>query len=493
MKKMILTVLALLVLGVIATPLVGAWLLRRYVEKDFLVEQIEKNIDARVQIDDVALTLFSWPPSLRISGFKVAERDEYVGRPLADRPPLKEAPLQVEMAYAELVPEDLFHGRFSTKVIRIIGLDAMETVSADKGGTLERLFQPPAEKRASMQGAAQDVEAPRAIPVEPAPPAPALASSPAPRSYAMQPEPPPPAAPVDAAHAAPQGSQRVPLREISIEQSRLRMRNEGAGARFAGEISDFNLYVTEIDIDPADLGGHNHLKVRLSAKAVLDGMAELGGQARQVRFADMTLHGEGDVNPIDPATLAWNPAATLNLVIASGSVLGGHMTFGDAAGGDIEKLMKYGIDLRGIRVGGPLQQELAVKALLRHQQMTFLDDAHLVMPDYQVTVKRDSWFDFAKDDQGLLTRLYLGEALKEQVVRGIASRGLGQSVSRMIVDAFSDGSGRLSFDLTITGSLSHPQVKPDIQVKLEHLLGGDLEQKARGLIDAFKGLKGLFK
>ncbi len=495
MKKTILTVLALLVLGVIAAPFVGAWLLRRYVEKDFLVEQIEKNINARVHIDEVTLTLFSWPPSLRISGFKVAERDEHVGRPLSERPALTNAPLNVEMAYAELVPEDLLHGRFSTKVIRIIGLDATEIVSAESGGSLERLFQPPPEKRAPMQSAVQGDAVPRAIPVEePAPPTQAVVSPSAPRTYAMhQEQEAPRALPVEPASAAPVGSQRVPLREISIEQSRLRMRNEGAGARFDGEISDFNLHITEIDIDPANLAGHNHLKVRLSAKAVLDGMAELGGQMRQVRFADMALQGEGDVNPIDPATLTWNPAATLNLAVAKDSVLGGHMTLGDAAGGDIDKLLKYGVDLRGIRVGGPLQQDLAVKAHLRNQQMTFLDDTHLVMPEYQVTIKRDSWFDFAKDDQGLLARLYLGGALKEQVVRGVAARGLGQSVSRMIVDAFSDSSGRLAFDLTIAGSLSHPQVKPDIQVKLEQLLGGDLEQKARGLIDSFKGLKSLFK
>ena len=48
-------------------------------------------------------------------------------------------------------------------------------------------------------------------------------------------------------------------------------------------------------------------------------------------------------------------------------------------------------------------------------------------------------------------------------------------------------------DLTITGSLSHPEVKPDLQVKLESLLGNDIEDKAKDLINTFKGLKGLFK
>jgi hypothetical protein len=474
--RLLLILLGLLLLLAVATPLVGAYMLRRYVDKGFLVQQIEENINARVHIDDVTLTLFTWPPSLRISGFKVAPRDEYVGRPLAERPPLADAPLKVDMAYAELVPGALLQKNFLPRVIRFIGVDVQESVSPDKGSALEKLFVRPG----AAAVATTDSAVPQAIPVQPAPPV--VANEP------------PPALPVQG-EAAPQSSQptRFALQEISIEQGRFRVTNQSADARFDGEISDFNLFITEIDIDPADLGGHNHLKVRLGAKAVLDGVAQIGGRMQQVRFADMRVNGEGNVNPIDPATMSWSPAAMLKLVIDRVSILGGHMTIGDAAGDQLEKLMKYGIDLRGIRIGGPLSQDLAVNVLARNQQITFLDNANLVLPDYAVTVKRDSWINFAKDDQGLSTRLYCGPALKEQVVRGVAARGLGDTISRMIVDGFSDDQGRLSFDLTITGTLSHPQVKPDIQRRLEGLLGGDLEEKAKGLIDTFKGLKGLFK
>jgi len=78
-------------------------------------------------------------------------------------------------------------------------------------------------------------------------------------------------------------------------------------------------------------------------------------------------------------------------------------------------------------------------------------------------------------------------------MQGIASRGINRTISQLIVEGLSDSRGRLTFDLTITGSLSHPEVKPDLQVKLEGLLGNDIEDKAKGLINTFKGLKGLFK
>lgn len=478
MKKLILTVLALLVLGAAATPFAGAYMLRRYVSKERLVLETEKNINARVQLDDVTLTLFSWPPTLRLSGIKIAPRDDFAGTPLDTRPPLQDAPVKIEMAYLELVPEGLWHKQFFPRVLRILGADVQEFISHDQGSSLEKLFQPPGTSVVLTPDGV-----PKAIPL---PSTPTVVQESAEPAVAAVPQ-------VDLPVNDQPRAARLALQEISIEGARFRIRNQSADSRFDGEISDFNLSLTEIDIDPADLGGHNHLKVRLSAKVLLDGMAALGGRMQQVRFADMTIHGEGDVAPVNATTLTWSPAAMLKLTIDKGSLLGGHMTIGDAAGDHLEKLMKYGIDLRGVRIGGQLAQDLAVHVLSKDEGVTFLSDAHLALPDYQVTVKRDSWMNFAKDDQGLMTRLYCGEALKEQIVRGISSRGINSTLSRMIVDGFSDDQGRFAFDLTITGSLSHPEVKPDIQRRLEGLLGSDIEDKAKGLIDTFKGLRGLFK
>lgn len=484
--RLLLILLGLLVLGAIATPLVGAWLLRRYVDKERLILATEQNINARVEADDVTLTLFSWPPHLRISGVKFGRRDGFAGKPLSERPPLVDAPLKIEMAYAELVPEGLWHRQFYPRVIRFIGVDVNESISPEEGSSLEKLFQPPPEKLAMMQPPpppADDV--PRAIPVQPAPPVavvppgnePPIASAPAP-------EPPP------EKHAS---ASRLALQEISIEQAHFHIRNQRVDSQFDADIGDFSMALTEIDIDPEDLMAHNRLHVRLAGKVVVDGVEQINGRMQQVRFADMILHGAGEVNPVDPNTRMWSPAASINLVVDRGSTIGGNITIGEAAGQHLDKLMKYGIDISGIHIGGMLAEDMKASILFRDQAIRFLDDMHLALPDYEYTIKRESWIDFAKDQQGLLTRLSCGEALKQSIVNGIASRGLGQTVSKLIVEGLSDSRGRLSFDLTVTGSLSRPEVKPDIQVKLERLLGGDIEEKAKGLIDTFKGLKGLFK
>lgn len=499
MKKIIrllLILIGLFVLLAVASPLIGAYLLRRYVDKEFLVLQTEKSINARVSLDDVNLALFSWPPSLRLSGVKIAPRDAYAGTPLAGRPPLVNAPINIEMAYAELLPEELWRKEFIPKVIRFIGVDVRETINPRDGSSLERLFLPPQENVVAAQ-----TEAPRAIPYQQGQPLPVVRPE----------EQPVPAAPVvtgaeqpnlpqepvgEASKSSSNKATRFTLREISIEQGHFHITNETADARFVGEISELNLSITDINIDPDDIEHHNNLVANFSSHVVLDGVAKINGQMQNVRFADMRLQGSGNVNPVDPNTMTWAPAAALKLVIAKGSMVGGHMTIGDAAGDKLDKLLKYGVDLRGIRVGGEVAQDFSLSILSRDQGIQFLDDAHLALPDYEFTIKKESWMNLAKDDQGLQTRLYCGEALKEQIIRGVASRGLGEGISRMVVNGLSDDRGRISFDLTITGSLSHPEVKPDIQLRMESLLGNDIEDKAKKLLknESVGGLlKGLLK
>ncbi len=493
--RIILILLGLGLLVAVAAPLGGVWWLRRYINKERLTLETEKNINARVQLDEVNLSILSWPPSLRLSGIQIGPRDQYSGTPLEARPPLQHAPVKIEMAYLELVPEGLWQRHFYPRVLRLIGVDVNEIISPQEGSSLQKMFQPPPEKLALMQ----QEEVPHAIPVQPAPP---LATTPpaqqAPPTSAV----PPPGAPAPAlttppvppsADAPPPSAERLSLQEISIEQGHFHITNQGVDSQFNADISNFSFALTDIDIDPTDLTAHNRLHVRLAAKAVVDGVAKIGGQMRQVRFADMTLHGEGDVNPVDPTTRLWSPAADLNLIIDRGSSIGGNMTIGETAEANLEKLAKYGIDLSAIRIGGMLAQDVHAHILYREQSMRFMDDTQFVLPDYEYTIKRDSWMDFAKDQQGLLTRLSCGDALKQSLMQGIASRGINRALSQLAVEALSDSRGRLTFDLTVTGSLSHPEVKPDIQIKLEHLLGNDLEDKAKGLINSFKGLKGLFK
>ena len=114
----------------VAAPLGGVWWLRQYVNKERLILETEKAINARAQLDDVTLSIFSWPPTLRLSGIKIGPRDPYAGTPVATRPPLEHAPVQIEMAYLELVPQGLWNRQFLPRVLRFIGLERLRVIDA---------------------------------------------------------------------------------------------------------------------------------------------------------------------------------------------------------------------------------------------------------------------------------------------------------------------------------------------------------------------------
>lgn len=491
--RLLIILFGLFVLCAAATPLVGAWWLRSYVNKERIVLETEKNISARVQLDDVVFTLFAWPPTLRLNGLKIAPPDQYVGTPVEARPTLKHAPVEIEAAYLELDPDGLWRRQLYPRILRITGVEVQETLSP-AGSSLEKLFQPPGDPMLAA--------VPQAILVAPPPGQPPVpgqryyavdgsqlpAGQTAPTVVQETVEPVVEAVPHVEVEQGQSRAARLALQEVSIQQAHFKITNMEADSRFEADLSDFNLQLTNIDIDPEHIEQHNRVNVSLSSKVTLDGVAQVGGATKNVRFADFQMRAQGEVNPVNPASLQYAPAAALTVTVGRGSLLGGHMTIGDAAGRHLEKLEKYGVDLRAIPIGGPLTEDWVATVLFRDQELKFQTDTHMAFPDFQITVKRDSWMNFAQDSQGMLTRLYCGPALKEQIVRGVSARGLGDTISRMVVDGLSDDQGRISFDLTITGPLSHPEVKPDIQLRVESLLGKDVETKAEKVGGFLKGL-----
>ncbi len=192
--------------------------------------------------------------------------------------------VKIDMAYLELMPEGLWHRHFYPRVLRIIGLEVNETVSPQEGSSLQKLFQPPPEKLALMQ---QEEQVPRAIPLQ-SPPSVAAVPPPGEPPPAVVTPPVPPASPAEQQQQQQAASERLALQEISIEQAHFHIINHGVDSQFNADISNFSIALTDIDIDPNDLTAHNRLHIRLAAKAVVDGVTKVGGQARQVRFADMT-------------------------------------------------------------------------------------------------------------------------------------------------------------------------------------------------------------
>lgn len=483
--KLALKILGVLLLLALATPLLFAMWLQSYVSPDYLVKMTEQNCNCRAHLDSSSLSLFSWPPTLRLNGIKIAPRDEHVGKALSERPPLVDAPVQIELAYAELLSNDILDRRITPNLIRFAGVELNETLDPQTGSSLEKLFQPPAAAAGPVVAEAPSSDVPKAVPVTPAeaaqiPQAPAAPGSPV-AVEAVQPA---------------EKPERIPLREIRLEKAHIHITNKAVSSQFEADIRDLDIVLDQIDVDPDDLTKHNHLHATLKAKVQAHGMAEIGGTMKPVQFADVSLHGEGDVTPLEPQTLLWKPAALLTLVFDAGSTIGGHMTLGDAAGNEMTKLLDHGIDLRGVRLGGTLAAEARASVSYDREVLYFREPARIVLPDFAFTVGQGAWINTVKDQQVMPLHLVFGPAVREAIVQGINNKGMPDFLTRGILSLISDEQGNPYIDITLTGSLSKPEPQHELLAKIKKLGGGALEtlisnpQEAKDLLN---GLKSLFK
>jgi hypothetical protein len=484
MMKMLLRIAAVLILLALAAPFVLAMWLQSYVSPDYLVKVTEERMNCRAHLDSSSLTLFSWPPTLRLNGIQIGPRDEHAGKPLAGRPPMTNVAVRVDMAYAELLSDDILQRRITPNLIRFVGVEVWETLDPATGSSLEKLFMPPMPAGAIATAGGT----PQAIPVEEAPAG-------AQRTYEI---PPPPGsttaepAPV-AVQAAPRRPERIPLKEISLEQANFHITNNAVASRIQADIRDLDLHLTEIDVDPDNLAQHNRIHATLKTRVTVKGQAEVAGRMQPVQFADVTIRGEGKVVPLEPASLLWKPEATLAIVFDRGSVIGGHMTLGDAAGDKLDKLKENGIDLSGVRLGGQLVEDAVANVFYDREALFFKTPARIAMPDFEFTVKQDAWINTAKDAQYMPLRVVFGPAIREPLIQGIAAKGLGDVVTRGIISLISDERGNPYMDLVLTGSLSKPDVQHELIGKIEKLFRGSGVKELLKDENVGNLLKGLFK
>ena len=169
------------------------------------------------------------------------------------------------------------------------------------------------------------------------------------------------------------------------------------------------------------------------------------------------------------------------------------------AGDHLEKLLKNGINLRNVRLGGPLAEDAVAAIGYDREMIAFQQPTHIVMPDFELNIQQGGWISPAQDNQQMPMRVVFGPAIREPLIQGIAAKGLGDTITRTIVSMISDDRGNPYVDIIITGTLSHPQVEFKIVNKLDNFTGGAVgrllgnPEEAKELLNDLKSLKNLFK
>ena len=488
MNKLLKWFLILAGVGVVLIGLAVAgatWWVRGWLGKDVWVTQAESAWNCRAEIGAVEVDLFSRPARVKLMEVRLGVRDEWVGVPPGKRPPMSErgpSAIYVPEAVMMVKLEDLLERRLNVQDLKFIRPEVRELTDAAGRSSLAELFQRPPMLTEAV---------PSAIPVEPQ----QMSDVPVPAAVPMQTPPAdslPRAIPVSGEEliaggesteevGAKSGSLAWAIEQGSIEGGLLEIDNGEVQVRLSG----LNFAISEIDIDPRNLLDHNRVIASITTRVEVDGLARVGSGKRQVRIADLQVDGTASMMPLDEYG-GWNPVTNLELVLAKGSQVAGFMTIGEAAGAELGKLEKYGINLRDVPVGGPLQEDALVRCQFAANQFTMAEVLVLAFPEYELGMEPGSWLNTAQDAHDMRLRLSCEPVLQDRIQRGVAEAKLGDSIASAVVKALADDRGRMTFDIHSSGSLSDPKVRPSVERVLGNLLRG------RGLGDLLQGLLNKF-
>lgn len=462
MKRLLYIAIILIVLVLVGLGGTSWWIMRNMGPATW-VEIAEKNWNCRAQIDDAKLSLFTRPATLKFIGVSLAPRDLEVAKPYGDRTPLAagSSPVEIPEITLEVKLEDLLNRRLFVENLKILEPRVQETQNPQGSSSLEALFQKPGQSTDTVK-VLPDESSNKVVKASVAPP----------------PDTPPPSKIVTEAAKDSSPAFAFAVQTLSIKKGRFDITNGTTKVNIT-EL-DFNL--TGIDVDENDLENHNRIQAVLSSVIDVSGMARINGAKRPAELAHLILSGQGEIVPINAKTRVWNPVSNLTLTLAKGSILGGHMTIGDAAGKELRQLQEYGVDLAPVIIGGPLTQDAVVTGNFSNDRFITRSLTRFIFPEYEVAIEPKSWVNAAQDKHEIELRLSCGPELQSRLITGISKAKLGESIARGVTKALSDEQGRLTFDIESTGSLSDPKVKPKTERVLKNLIRGE------GLGDLLQGL-----
>jgi len=421
----------------------GVWWAKGQLSREAVERQLQAVCGGRVSLGASELEVWGSPTRWRLRDLKVfatVGRDGKAEAPTEPVVSLREAVLEVSLG-------SLMSGTLDVQRLNLDGLSVEEYVSPEGVSDLKLVMAKP---KAEAKPAVEEVKEaePKVEKVQKA---------------------------GAAEFKAEQLGFTLSVREARVSNGQLFIHNRVNKTKTRLEGLQFAL--TDIDVDPANLAGHNTVKMALEMKLTLEGRGKVAGEMTDVTFAKLDVSGNGKMHPFEEKTGVWSPVSEWELSLAKGSVLAGYMTMGEASADAAKKMKDFGLDLSDLPMGGELLEAAVLKMAFSENRLLVREDARFQMPEYEVRMAKGSWVNSAEDAQDLVIRLVCGEELQRRLREGMLKSGLPEKMADSVVKAFLDEtSGRLSFDVRAGGKMTRPDVKPAWDKALERAIqGGAIE------------------
>lgn len=489
MKKLVLIIsgLAILVAGVFVVRHIAIG----FLTPEYLVQEIEKRLSCRAEVKGLKVSLLG-KTGLELKGVRLGPIDEYVekGILLGERPPMVDAEVSSDLALIEVEAKDLLQRRISIKQLLVKDVSIKTKIRRDGSSSVRDLFQPSSDKSAEDK---TEVKVSRVNSIV----------------SGMEP----------ASVSDPRGEVKSDTVTVRLNGKSGEVEQEGFSAEdmqvsaFADNVeiqngkivatiesgssvvtlSDFQLKLSQIEVDPNDLLKHNHAAFSFSGDLAAESSKTKGKQI------SLSLTGDGEVQPFDPTSGLIDPRWVTNLTVKKGSAIN---TFPM-----IDKLRELlsgvdtaGVNLEDLHIRGELSKDASTRIAGHAGKIELKKHLALPLPDTDFVFSSGSWLDTGANQHYLKGSVVASDELTEKLSKKVDAY-LKKKAKNFYSDSLKDlvlqpamRDGRIAFDFVSKGDLGDPKV--DILTPFGNLT--ELIDQGKETIETLKDvgkslLKGLFK
>jgi hypothetical protein len=432
-------------------------------------------------MEGCALSLFSSPARLELTGLQFHPRDEEANRgtPIASRPPVKITNTYLRMRRA-LIEADLLalllRRELRVKSVLIDMGDVKCDILPGGGNSLRALFAPPstiaAPSTPAMLELAAAAVAATTNAVHSSPPADEAEADPAPLNEDNS-------TPLStrSVFAATQLPGIVALESIVFADSRIRIRNRKT--RAVTELNELQFNLTDVAVDPADLTTTNRGTVTMTTRIVMTGSKKKPGPV-----ATLGLRLNGTLTPFDKASGQFQPDIQFTTDITKDSVLESIPAL-EKIEKNMARARRAGLKIEPLGRQARLAADSRLTMHFRDGRLTLTQPATLDCGGYALAVRGGSMVDAVQGTHDVNASWVASQEVSDKALAGadnfLSSLGseTGNELRGILIDPLVRDR-RLSMDFSTSGALSDPDVR--MAHPLQDLTD-QIKDAGRGLLD----------
>ncbi|NNC88636.1 MAG: hypothetical protein HKN82_09285 [Akkermansiaceae bacterium] len=436
----------------------ASWFAARHLTVDRLVAEAEKEINSRVQIGSMEVSLFQVPARIVLRDVILAPRDGQEAKPYPERAPLAGGPVEVKevrlaVSLAQLLARRIDIREFAFEEPRLgIVLDE------EGNNSLDELLRSPGGGKSGKSG----------VPAAP------------------------PGGGGESLNVYQQGflaridGVRSTGGEVDLEIAKTRLRLL---------LHDVDVRLDAIEVDPAALAETN------AARLSLAGRLEVRSTKRDLLYGRLDFDGPARVKLFNPATGDLDPEVSADLALGEESYLNAEIPVVRKAWKAVQLLEKLGVKVDDLPPRADFGRSRSLAVHYFADRFTLEKPISLWFDDWELAVVDGTWIQTESDQHAGSAELVASERLSN----GFRSK-IGEGLSYLPKEIYPEvlgmvegellRDGRLVVEIASAGDLSDPDVSalnmvPDVgdlvKAAAGRVSGGQLEELAEGLLKKLLG------